>query len=443
MIPSTSIWSDNGAVSYSSLEGTSRVDIAIIGGGLAGLSFAYHQLVRQPEKRVIVLEAKRIGAGASGRATGMLGPGVGQSLVSLAKRFGLEQAKALYQATLAAVTYVRDLVAKEQIDCDLEMTGQIVVARSAGGRRRIADQARLLARLQLPHETLGDRELDDVIRLSLGTRSLGSGNGPAALRLSVAGILNPFALTTGLAARVTARGGTIFENTRVTRLDRNSPVRIQTDAGAEIIADQVVVATAGYTTDLGMLHGRILPLHLQVLVTEPISIETRQIIGWAGREGVLDSRRIFNYFRLTKDNRIVFGGGRPRYAWGARTQEDSKSAQRSLEDLRKELMRTFPEQAELRVSGGWTGVIGYVSDGLPSIHYGGPASIWHLLGWCGHGIALAVAAGAWMTSFMANEATKDRLLWCREKPPLVPFELTRWLAIQSGVRMMSWLDHIA
>lgn len=445
MIVSTPIWSDNPTLPRPSLTDNVRADVAVIGGGLAGLSFAYHLLRSEPGKRLIVLEAGRIGSGASGRATGMLGPGVGQSLAGLVRRFGLEQAQALYRATLRAVTYVSELIREEQIDCDLEMTGQLVVARSKGGRDRIAKQARLLAQLELPHEVLTEIELDRVIRLAQKQpRTSRSEDGGAALRLPVAGILDPFALVEGLAARVIQRGGTIFEKTRVTRIDRGSAIRLQVEGGAEVIADQVVVATAGYTTNLGILRGRILPLHLQVLVTEPLSLKAQESIGWAGREGVLDSRRIFNYFRLTRNNQIVFGGGRPRYRLGARTDEDSNSAENALDQLRQELVQTFPEEADLRVSRGWTGVIDYVSDSLPVIHYGGKrASISHLLGWCGHGIALAVASGAWLTSLMSQDLTEDRLAWCREKPPLIPFELMRWLGFQSGVRTFSWLDRVA
>jgi glycine/D-amino acid oxidase-like deaminating enzyme len=99
--------------------------------------------------------------------------------------------------------------------------------------------------------------------------------GPAALRLPVAGTLHPMKLVAGLAERVTARGGRIFEGARVTKISDGRPVRVEVQGGGEVLAADVVAATAGYTPDIGLLRGRILPVHLQVLVTEPLSAAAR------------------------------------------------------------------------------------------------------------------------------------------------------------------------
>src|SRR5262249_48844660 len=159
-----------------------------------GLSAAYHLLKRQPGLRLIVLEASRIGAGASGRTTGMLGPGVGQSLRGLVHRVGPEKARALYRATLQAVEDVVALVTKEAIDCDLHLSGQLIVARGPGGRRRLGVLASLLRQLALPGELLDDDALKHLIRLTLP-----GGAGPAAIRLPIAGTLHPVKLLAGLA----------------------------------------------------------------------------------------------------------------------------------------------------------------------------------------------------------------------------------------------------
>ncbi|MFY9821352.1 MAG: FAD-dependent oxidoreductase, partial [Thermoanaerobaculia bacterium] len=147
-----SIWLEGPAPAHDCLpQGTTFADVAIIGGGLTGLSAAHHLLASRPGARIVVLEAERLGAGASGRTTGMLGPGVGQSFASLVRRLGLTKAQALYRATLKAVEYVRDLVAAEGIECELEMTGQIVVARSQAGRARLQAQTALFDACALPY----------------------------------------------------------------------------------------------------------------------------------------------------------------------------------------------------------------------------------------------------------------------------------------------------
>jgi gamma-glutamylputrescine oxidase len=427
------IWWDTPIPRYPPFPGGSvRADVAVIGAGFSGLSVAYHLLQRRPGLRVVVLEADHLGAGASGRNTGMLGPGVGQSLASLVRKFGPAKARTLYQTTLSAVEDTYRLIEAEHIDCELERSGQLIVARGANSRRRLAALAALLRQLQLPHETLDADTLQRVLRLTPAA--------PAALRLPIAGILHPLRLLAGLAARVTALGGAIYEKARVGDLGCGRLARLAIAAGGEVIAADAVAATAGYTPALGLLRGRLLPLHLQALATEPLSEAAFRRIGWMGREGVLDSRHLFNYFRLTADNRLVFGGGRPRYH-GATCSIEDGSAQRALDCLAVELRRTFPMEAGLRIARGWTGVIGYTLDGLPAIQrVPDRPGVLHVVGWCGHGLALALAAGAWVTSMLCDGAVPEDLPWFRARPPRIPFEPLRRLGFRLAVEWMALLD---
>ncbi len=439
MTPALPLWHDAAMARYPRIaRSTMRANVAVIGGGFTGLSAAYHLLERRPDLRVVVLEAQRLGAGASGRNTGMLGPGVGQSLSTLVRRHGPAVARALYAATIDAVEDVRRLIAREKIDCELEMTGHIIAALSPPARVRLQAQSRLMAALDLPFTALDDAAMDRAIRL---TRAR-AGCGIAGLRLPIAGVLNPARLIAGLADRVIARGGAIFEGSRVSAMNGRGPVRLAIDGGGEVLADDVVVATAGYTPDLGLMRGRILPVHLQVVFTEPLGAASRQALGWSGREGVIDARRIFSYFRISADGRIVFGGGQPRYRWGGRTAEDPNAA-RALDRLARELTTVFPRDAALRIAGGWTGVIGYVLDTLPAIERAqGNPSLLHAVGWCGHGLALSVACGAWITRIMLDGAVNRDLPWYRDHVPLLPFEILRWAGFQAGVRALAMLDRI-
>jgi gamma-glutamylputrescine oxidase len=422
-------------------RGTLRADTAVIGAGLTGLSAAHHLLRRRPGARLVVLEAERIGAGASGRSTGLLGPGVGQSLVALVRRQGPARARSLYVATLRAVQDVCRLVQDEGIECELEMTGHLIVARSAADRVRVAAHAALLRALGLPSAPLHDDALDRVVRLARARTP--KDDGPAALRLPVAGTLHPMRLLGGLAQRVQAQGGMIYEGARVTALRGHRPVRLPLHGGSEILADEVVVASAGYTGELGVLRGRILPVHLQVIATAPLEPRALDILGWKGREGVIDARRIFNYFRLTRDDRIVFGGGCPRYRWGGRT-DDGPRGVRALDSLAAELHATVGSDVRVAVTGGWTGVIGYVLDTLPCIERTRERPwVVHALGWCGHGIALSVASGDWVSRILCDGEVPNDLPWHRDRPPLLPFEAARWAGFQAAVRLMALLDRIA
>lgn len=423
----TPIWADALPAPFPRFEGgTLRCDVAIVGGGLAGLSAALHLLTRRPGAKVVVLEADRIGAGASGRSTGMLGPGVGQSLPALVKSRGTAAAAALYRATLTAVGDVEALVAREGLDCELQRTGQLVIARTKGAEARVDGLAEVLTALGLPGLVLSADEVTQRLNVN-GARK--------AVLLPHAGTLHPGKLLAALAQRVVARGGTILEGARVERVGLDQPVQLTLEGG-EVIAGEVVIATAGYTPGLGLLKGRVLPVHLQVLVTEPVDL---QAIGWRGREGALDARRVFNYFRLTADDRIVFGGGAPRYRWAGAV--DGGDAARALAALERELHATFPTQ--LRVAGGWTGVIGYVADALPAIHrWSQNAAVLHAVGWCGHGVALSIASGAWVTKMLCDGATPADLPWYRPNPPLVPFEPLRWLSFRAAVGAMGLMDRL-
>lgn len=425
--------------------GVHRADVAIIGGGLAGLSTAHHLLSRSPGARVVVLEAEHLAHGASGRTTGMLSPGVGQSVVALRARLGAARAKATYEATLRAVREVAELIAAQHIDCEIEMSGQIVVARSQAEQRRLAAMFEVMRELDLPVQALDPQEAERVVRLLPRRGGPIAGQGPCALRYPTAGVLHPVKLVQGLAARVRAAGGHVHERARVLAIEEEGATASLRLPNGQLLADQVIVAAAGYSAGLGHLGGRVLPVHLQALVTAPLDAEQRAAIGWSGREGILDGRRLFNYARLTRDDRIVMGGGRPRYRFGGEAS-DGAGADAALDSLERELRTMFPiaEGRPLHAERGWTGIIGYTIDALPSIARApGRSRTYHLLGWCGHGVALAVAAGAWMTCLLHEGAAPEDLPWFRPMPPLVPTEIARWIGFQAAVGAMVAQDRWA
>jgi glycine/D-amino acid oxidase-like deaminating enzyme len=434
------LWQEIAVPEAPPFEGRLRTDVAVVGGGLTGLSAAYHLAAARPGLRVAVLEADSLGAGASGRNTGMLGPGVGQSLAALVGRLGPRAAAALYRETLRAVALTRSLIEREEIACDLRLTGQLLRARTAADRRRLARQADLMHALELPVEVLADSPGPG--RLATGD----SGDGPAALRLPHAGLLHPGKLVAGLATRAAARGVRLYTRARVRQIAQGRPVRLALARGSEVVADHVVIATAGYTAGLGLLRGRVLPVHLQALATAPLSRAALATLHWPGREGVVEARRLFNYFRLTADDRLVFGGGAPRYHWHGHAP--AAAASRALVTLRRALAATFPaEIAEAPVTHLWTGVIGYTLDALPSIGRDPRRpGVVHALGWCGHGLALSVAAGEWLSRLILDPpelADLAQLAWSRAAPPALPGEALRWLSFRAAVGALALLDRVA
>jgi glycine/D-amino acid oxidase-like deaminating enzyme len=417
------------------------VDVAVIGGGFTGLSAAYHTLAANPGMRVVILEGERVGYGASSRNTGMLTPGIGQNLGALVKRFGADAARAMYAHSLEAVAYVGELCAREQIDASLCMTGQLVVAQGRSGRGRLARQAALMELLDLPCERLDDRGL----RARLHVEALAPGTdsqGPAALRLPLAGVLDPGCLVAGLAAAVRRRGGRIFEGAQVASLSRGTPAEVRLADGRKLVAGHVVVASSGYTSTLNLQPGRLVPLHLRVLLTEPLDSAQLESLGWWNREGVIDSRRVFNYFRLTDDNRILFGGGQPRYMWGGGLA-DRPAEGHDLERLAAAFRQRFPALKDLAITRSWTGVIAYTLDALPVIALApGHERVIFVGGWCGHGVALGVFSGRWVQELIGGGKLREVLPWSRPRPPLAPLEPARWLAVRTAGWAMEIMDRL-
>lgn len=438
MTMDTPIWWDDGEAATRFPGGELRVDVAVVGGGFTGLSTALHVLRREPGARVVVLEAERLAFGASGRTTGMLGPGVGQSVVALCARLGLAGARATYAATLQAVRDVLALVEEEGIDCELEVTGQLVVARAPAQRLRLARTAEVLEKIGAPFTALDDEALADTIRMT--GRGCVDKPGPAALRYPVAGAVHPVKLVNGLARRVVARGGVVYEGARVLALQEETSTTRLDLANGSVIADRVVLATAGYTTGLERLRGRVLPVRLQALATAPLDAEQRAAIGWRGREGILDGRRLFAYARLTRDDRVVFGGGVPRYR-GSDPTLWATSDLAAAAALTGELHATFAVPRPLVVERAWSGTIAYTLDALPSVGpTPGTRRAWHATGWCGHGVALATAAGAWLAGLCAGERPDAELPWLRPAPPWVPTELARWIGFHATIGAMAARD---
>ncbi|MCM2371550.1 NAD(P)/FAD-dependent oxidoreductase [Aporhodopirellula aestuarii] len=420
-------------------------DVVVVGGGLAGLSAAYHLLRAQPGLRVVVLEAQTIGYGASTRSSGMLTPGIGQNLAALVKKYGAEQARMMYRTSLAAVEYLAELSHREQMDFGLRWTGQLIVARGHAGRQRLARQAALMGQLNLPCRELDDVGLAGRVSISLDA----PGKGPAALQLSVAGVLDPTRLVRGLAAAVLRLGGRIVENTKVEHVSSSG---VDLAGGLAIRAKKVVLATNAYDLSLGMQRGRLIPMHLRMIATRPLTESERSALAWHQREGVIDSRRVFNYFRLTDDHRLILGGGVPRYRWQGGVQ-DLASTGPDVASLTADLRQLFPQLSGVEIERTWTGVIAYSIDTLPVI--GSPTrfpNVLHVGGWCGHGIALSVYAGRWVSDLIVGTSDAPQGLrsdhsaaelaqpWFRNQAPRVPTEIARWCGIKLGAWSTQMID---
>ena len=417
-----------------------RADTVIIGAGLTGLSAAYHLLAQSPGRKVVVLESSHIGAGASASSTGMLTPGIGQNLAGLIKRYGRDTALALYQESLEAVGYVQHLSEVGEIDCQLHMNGQLIVPAGPDGRRRLRSVYSTLSQLGLPCECLDTARAQTHAGFALSPDHQESDI--AAIRLPDAGILNPGLLVKSLAQRVKDLGGKIYERSAVVGVTGKHMVTVFLANRSTLIADNIIVATSGYSNTLGVFKGRVLPVYLGVVASAPLQPDQLTSLGWQGRECVIDSRRMFNYFRLTDDNRIVFGGGLPRYYWGGKSRSNRSNS--DLAKLARTFRMTFSGIEDISVTHKWHGRIGYVLDTLPTIRrLRKQPGVIFIGAWSGHGIALSIRSGVWAKAIIDDGAAPNDLPWFSHTPPLLPWEPLRWCSFKVAVSGMAALDRFS
>ena len=349
-------------------HGETRADVCIIGGGYAGLSAALH--LAEAGIDVVLVEANRVGWGASGRNGGQLGVGPRADMPDYERAVGREDARKVWDIAIAANRLVRDLIARHAIDCDLTDGGLYPAAKAAHEADAMAE-AEYLAE-HYDHTTARAVSRQEM-RWLLGTWSYWGG-----LEDRMAGHLHPLRYALGLAKAAHAAGARIFERSRVTRI---TPGRVET-AGGTILADHILLAMNGYIDGLEPdTASRTLPINNFIAATEPLGPErARQII--RQNHCVADSLFVLNYFRLTPDHRLLWGGG-------------ENYRQRFPKDIpglvRRAMLRIYPQLADIRFTHAWGGTLAISAPRFPVFRRDG--GIWALSGWSGSGIHMATMGG--------------------------------------------------
>ena len=357
---------------YPVLMGARRADVCVIGGGFTGLSAALN--LAEHGMDVVLLEAERVGYGASGRCGGLIGSGQRKDVLETEQLFGYERSRQLWDFAEAAKTEIRSRIAKHDIRCDLQK-GQLVgihKKRHVGWARRLTDA--LADRYDYPHTRAVGR---DEVREFVATDDFFAG-----LYDSEAATLHPLNYTLGLARAARVAGVTICERSRVLSYTKSDPAIVPTADGS-VDANYVVLACNGY---LGRLEprvaGKIMPINNFMIATEPLGEErARQLIN--GRFGVHDTRFVVDYFRLSNDHRLLFGGG----------ENYRRGFPRDIGAfVRPYMLRLFPQLADVRTEYAWGGTLSVTVNRLP--HIGRlPPNLFFAQGYSGHGISIANFAG--------------------------------------------------
>ncbi len=279
------------------LQGEVAADVCVVGGGCTGLSTALHLAERG--RSVVLLEGGRIGWGASGRNGGQIIPGLRLGAPELIARFGRERARALFNLALEARTLVLDLIARHDIACDLKLPGHLAAAAKPRDWAHLQREAEVLAReMDYPHTRLvAPREIEGEVA------SPGYHGG---LIDTLGGHYHPLNYTLGLARAAQAAGATVYEASPALRLERGARTRVITRTGV-VAASQVVLAGDALLGDVApKVSTYIMPVANYIVATEPLDDPGALI---AHDRAVSDTRFVVNYFRLSADGRLLFGGG--------------------------------------------------------------------------------------------------------------------------------------
>ncbi len=391
------------------LEGEASADACVVGGGLTGLSAALHLAERG--YRTLLLEAESVGWGASGRNGGQLNTGLRKGAGELIALFGREQAKRLFDMAEEAKALVRERVQRHAIACDLK-PGSLYVAHKR------SDLAWMRAEVELQHEALGYRSTRFLAKAELEER-LASRRYHGAIEDADAGHLHPLNYALGLAGAAEAAGARICEGSRVLAL---GPGELRTAAG-RVRARYVVLGCNAYLDGLEpRIASRIMPIANYILATEPLS-EAAELI--RDDVAVCDTKFVVDYFRLSADRRLLFGGGE---AYSREPPADIAGF------VRPHMLRVFPQLAGRRIDYDWGGLLAITMNRLP--HFGRLAGdIYFAQGYSGQGLALASLAGKLIAEAVSGTAERFDVF---AKLPHRAFPGGTWLRKPALVLGMLW-----
>jgi len=403
------------------LSGDASCDVCIVGGGYTGLSAALHLAERGYQ--VILLEAVRIGWGASGRNGGQLGTGQRKDQRSLEKMLGAEWARRLWSLALEGRETVKSLINEHKIECDLT-PGILQAAWKASEVQWMQEEAEHMRRVYgyegLRFVPRGEmRDMLASSRYHAGLIDMGGAH------------LHPLNFCLGLARACLAKGVRIFEASRVERIEEGDPAQLYTSQGS-VRAKQIVLAANAYLGKLEpRIAGAIMPINNFIIATEPLG-EARARALIRDNVGVQDTKFVIDYYRLSPDHRLLFGGGEN---YAAHFPKDIASF------VRRPMLRVFPQLKDVRIDYAWGGTLAITMKRLPQLGRIAP-NIYFAQGYSGQGLNIATLAGKLIAEAISGQM--ERFDWIEKiKTPRFPGGvLLRYPLLVAGMLFYAMRDRL-
>ncbi|MTI03789.1 FAD-binding oxidoreductase [Roseibium sp. RKSG952] len=395
------------------LNGHVKADVCIVGGGYTGLSAALH--LAESGYDVVLLEAHRVGFGASGRNGGQLGSAQRMEQEDLERLVGDADAAKLWDLAEDAKTLVKELIGKHQIECDLK-PGIATLGFTDTERDELHEHAAHLSgkygydQIQQLDKAAG-HELCPSPAYSGGFLDMGAAH------------LHPLNYALGLARAAIKAGARLHEGTEVLAVDEGQQVTIRTENG-QVTADHAILACNGYLGDLNrQVAARVMPINNFIAATEPLGADVQQVL--TKDVAVADTKFVVNYFRLSADGRLLFGGGE---SYGYRFPVDIAAK------VRKPMVEIFPHLRDVKIDYAWGGTLAITMRRMPYLTRLAP-NILSASGYSGHGVGTATHAGQLMAMAIQGQSEGFDTM---SKVPSLPFPGGPALRSPLLVLAMTW-----
>ena len=411
---------------HPTLVGDVTADLCIVGAGYTGLWTALLAKEANPDREVILVEQRETGAGASGRNGGFCSYSLTHGFMNGYSRFKDEMAviERLGRENLDAIEAT---ISKYAIECDFEWNGELRVALEDWQMKGIKEEAELRNSFGDNVELLSQEKIQARVKSPIYKGALWDPDGTA--------LVDPARLVWGLERACISLGVKIFENSHVDRLERtNSGMIVYTQYGS-VNATKVALATNVFKSLIKRAHKYVIPVYDFQLVTEPLTSQQLESIGWSEREGLSDAGNQFHYYRLTKDNEILWGGYDAIYNFRGKVRLEYETDAQTYAHLAEAFLETFPQLKGIKFTHGWGGAIDTCSRFSPFWGTAYKGRVAYVLGYTGLGVGSTRFGAQVMLDLLDgvdNERTQLRMV--RTKPMPFPPEPFRFIFI----RLTQW-----
>ncbi len=421
--PNQSYWARSQPPQSPPLAENITADVLVLGGGFTGLSSAYYIRTLSPQKRVVLLEAKGCGNGASGRNGAMVLNLTDDRYMQLGPDPALD--KRIYDLTADNIQTLLKLSAMTGIDCELETNGALQVLNTSQDVRDAQSYVSAARSAEMPVEFWNKQQVASAIGTDLYEGAFFDPN---------AGHIHPMKLVQVWKAAAQSVGVRIYENTVVTDIEEGPQHLVHTINRFSVKAKSLVLATNAFTSRLGYFRNSIVPVHEYLAMTPPLSDQQLARIGWQRRAPFNDSRTEVIYLGLTRDNRIHIGGGSPSYFFNNGVG-DPNQATRHYAYLQRELVRLYPALEGVEFEAMWSGIVDWSLNEAPSVGRTGKYNnIFYGLGYSGHGVNLTSVFGRIIADLEAGrEEPWKPFPFLNASLDYIPSEPFRWLGAKTGL----------